>query len=121
MDSYVNHIKEYRWICVYYAIGLNSILFLMIVTNISQEYLRENYSLQNLSVFILIGFFVALQACTSTIITISFIILLQNVFKRFSALNSILRFQSIRFHFICALFKFLLLKFSFLSRTAIDL
>lgn len=93
MDIHLNHKKEHRRICLYYAIGLNIIFILMILTYVYHDYLRENYLSHSLSVSVQISFFVALQACTSTVITISFIIFIYNIHKRFSVLNSILRFR----------------------------
>lgn len=92
MDVHLDGKKEYHWCCLFYAIGFNCIFILMALTYWIHDYLREAYLSNSLIVMVRTSLFVGLESCASITITISFIIFMRNIYKRFSVLNSILRF-----------------------------
>lgn len=92
MDIHLNYKKEYQWNCLFYAIGLSCIAILLALTYCFHDFLRESYLSHSHFVLVRISFYVALEACASTTITVTFIIFMRNIYKRFSVLNSILRF-----------------------------
>lgn len=92
MDVHLDYKKECHRNCLLYAIGFNCILILLALTYGVHSYLRESYLSHSLVVFVRISFFVGLESCASITITISFIIFMRNIHKRFSVLNSVLRF-----------------------------